>query len=202
MEHIKRPHPFRVTLCQIIVHCNDVNTITCQCVQENREGCHEGLTFTCRHLGNLTLMEYGTTKELHIIVDHFPLQIVTTSSPVVMIDGLVVINRDKVLLWVGSQLAVEIRSCHDGLFVLCKTTGCLFHDGKDLRHYLIKCFLIDVEHLFLNLIDLCEDIGTLVNRGVLDSCLQFSNTGLLGTCRILNLLLQLLRPLAESIVIQ
>ena len=132
MEHIEWTHPFRVTLSQIIVHGYHVYTVASQGIQEDGEGSHEGLTFTSRHLGNLTLMEYGTTKQLHVIVDHFPLQIVTAGSPVVMIDGLVAINRDKVFLGIGSQLAIEVRSCYNGLFVLCETTGCLFHDGKDL----------------------------------------------------------------------
>ena len=202
MEHIERSHPFRVTLCQIVVHGHHVYTVASQGIQEDGEGSHEGLTFTSRHLGNLALMEYGTTEELHVIVDHFPLQIVTAGSPVVMIDSLVAINRDKVFLGISSQLAIEICSSHNSLFVLCETTGCLFHDGKHLRHHPIKCFLVDLEHFFLNLIDLCEDISTFINGCVLDSCLQFCNTGLLGTCRILYLLLQFLRPLAEGIVIQ
>ena len=35
VEHIERSHPLRVTLSQIVVDSYDVDTITCQCVQEN-----------------------------------------------------------------------------------------------------------------------------------------------------------------------
>ena len=47
-------------------------TIACEGIEEHGKGSHEGLTFTSSHLGNLSLMEYNTTEELHIIVNHLP----------------------------------------------------------------------------------------------------------------------------------
>ena len=97
MEHIERSHPLRVTLSQVVVHGNDVNTIACEGVQEDRSSTYKGFTLTGSHLGNLTLMENNTTKELYIIVDHFPLHIITTGSPVVVIDSLVAIDGNEVV---------------------------------------------------------------------------------------------------------
>ena len=62
MEHIERTHPLRVTLGQIVVYRDDVNTITSEGIEKHGEGSHKGLTFTSGHLGNLSLMENETTK--------------------------------------------------------------------------------------------------------------------------------------------
>ena len=58
VEHVERSHPLRVSLREVVVDCHDVHTLACQCIEEYREGCHEGLTFSGCHLGNLTLMEW------------------------------------------------------------------------------------------------------------------------------------------------
>ena len=47
-------------------------------IQEDRCCTYKGLTLTGSHLGNLTLMENNTTEELYIVVNHFPLHIITT----------------------------------------------------------------------------------------------------------------------------
>ena len=189
MEHIERSHPLRVTLSQIVVHCYHMNTITCKCIQEHREGSHKGLTFTSDHLGNLTLMENDTSKQLYIVVYHLPFQVITSCCPVVMIYGLVSIDGDKVLFRISGQFSIKVCGCDDRLFVLCETSCCLFYDSKHLGHHLIKCFLIDVKHLFLYLVDLCEDICTLIDRCILDLCLQLGNSVLLLSSRTLYLLL-------------
>ncbi len=97
VEHIQRSHPLRVTLGQVIVHGHYMDAVTCQGIQEHGEGSHEGLTFTCCHLGDLSLMEYLTTEELHVVVDHLPFQVVATGSPVVVIDGFVSVDGDEIL---------------------------------------------------------------------------------------------------------
>ena len=171
MEHIERTHPLRVTLGQIVVHCYYVNTITGQCVQEYWQGSHKRLTFTSCHLGNLTLMQNNTTKQLYVVVYHFPLEVVASCSPVIMIDGFITIDGDEVLLWVAGQFTVEVSSCNYGLLVFSKTACCFLYNGKNLWHYLVECLLVDIQYFLLDLVDLSEDIGTLVDRCILDSCL-------------------------------
>ena len=62
MEHIQRTHPFRVTLSQVIINGYDMHTVSGQRIEEYRKRSHQGLTFTCRHFGNLALMQYDTTE--------------------------------------------------------------------------------------------------------------------------------------------
>ena len=128
VELVERTHPLGVTLGEVVVDGDHMYTIASQGVKEDGQGSDERLTFTRSHLGNLTLMEHGTTEELYIIVYHLPFQVVATSGPVVMIDSLVAIDGDEVLAWVACQFTVEVGSRDDGLFVLGKTTGSLLHD--------------------------------------------------------------------------
>ena len=156
-----------------------MHTVTRQGVQEYRQGCHEGLTFTSCHLGNLTLMKYYTAEELHIVMHHFPFQVVTAGSPVIMVDGLVTVDGDKVLLRICSQLTVKVRSGYDGLFILGKSAGSLLDDGKHLGHHLVECLLVDVKHFLLDFVYLRKDFGTLVDGRVFDGSLELCNLGFL-----------------------
>ncbi len=132
VEHIKRPHPLRVTLGQIVVDGHHMDTITRQSIQEHRQRSNQCLTFTSGHLSNLTLMQYGTAKQLYVIVYHFPFQVVATGCPVVVVDGLVTIDGDEVLARVCCQLTVKISGRDDGLLIFSKPAGGLLDDGKDL----------------------------------------------------------------------
>ena len=129
MEHVERSHPFGVTLGQIVVHRHHMNTIAGEGVEEYGEGCHEGLTFTCCHLGDFTLMKHDTTKELYVIVNHVPRHLIAASHPVVVPNGLVAINIHKVVL--DGEVAVEICGSHDDvtIFSFGKTACRVLHDG-------------------------------------------------------------------------
>ena len=133
---------------------------------------------------------------------HFPLQVVTTSSPVVVVDSLVAIDGNKVLLRIASQLAVEIGSCNNHLLVLGKAACGFLYDSEYLGHYLVQGLLVNLQYFLLDLIDLSEDIGTLIDRGVFDCSLQFFDTGFLLLGRVLYLQLQCLSALAQCVVIQ
>ena len=164
VEHVERPHPFRVTLGQIVVDGDHVHTVAGQGVEEHGQGGHEGLTFTRCHLGNLTLMQGDTAEELHVVVHHFPFQVVSTSCPVVVVDGLVAVDGDEVFLGVGSQLAVEVGGCDDGLFVLGKAASCLLHNAEGNGHHLVERLLVDFECLLVEFVNLVEDGLTLIER--------------------------------------
>ena len=148
-----------------------MNTVTCQCIQEYRQGSHKCLTLTSCHLGNLSLMQNHTTKQLNIVVNHFPLQVVTACSPVIVVNSLVTIDSDEVFLWITSQLTVEIVCCNNSLLVLSKSACCLFNDGEHLGHDLVEGTFVDFQYFLLDFIDLGKDIGTLVDRCILDGCL-------------------------------
>ena len=173
IEHIERSHPLRVTLSQVIVDSYDVNTIAGQGIQEYRTGTNEGLTLTSSHLGNLALVQNNTTEELNVVVDHFPLEVIATCSPVIVVDSLVTIDGDEVVGWVGCQLTVEVVGCNHSLLVLCETASGILDDAESCRQNLVEGNLILVECFLLQLVDLVEDSLTLVDRSILNLSLEF-----------------------------
>ena len=119
-----------------------------------------------------------------------------------MIDSLVAIDGDEVLTWVASQFTVKVVSCHDGLLVLCEAASRLFYDGIDLRHHLVECFLVDVQHFLLQFVYLGKNLGTLIDRSVFDGGLQFVNLFFLLHGRVLHLTLNIFCALAQLVVVE
>ena len=202
MEHIERSHPLGVTLGEVVVDGYHMHTISREGVEEHRQCGDECLTLTGSHLGNLALMQNDTAEELHVVVDHLPLKVVATGSPVVVVNGLVAVDGDKVLAWVGSQVAVEFCGSNHSLFVGGKTLGCLLDDGKHLGHHLVELILEDVKDFLFNLVDLCKDIGTLVDGRILDFCLQVVNLLALCSDRFLYVLSYLQCSCTESVIVE
>ena len=202
VEHIERAHPLRVTLSQVVVHGNDVNTITSQGIQEDRSCTYESLTLTGSHLGNLTLVENDTTEELNVVVDHFPLHIVATGCPVVVIDSLVAIDGNEVVLWIRSQFAVEVSSSNYCLLVLCETAGGILYDSEHLRQYLVEGDFILVESFLLQLVNLVEDTFTLIDRSVFNLSFEFGNLSLLFLSVLLYVLLDFFCFCTEFVIAQ
>jgi len=50
-------HPARIPACQVIIHCHKVNPAPCQRVEIDRQGCHEGFSFTGPHFCNLSIVQ-------------------------------------------------------------------------------------------------------------------------------------------------
>ena len=190
VEHIERTHPFWVTLSQVVIDRYDVYTITCQGIQEYGESTYEGFTFTRCHFGNLTLVQYDTTKQLYIVVYHVPLRIVTTSYPVVLIDSLIAFDGYKVV--VRGQFTVKVVGCNLYGFVLSKAACCILYNGEYFGQCLVECFLHLVEHLRFEFVYLVEDYLTVFNRSFFYLCLQRFNLFLDVVGRVLNLFLPLL----------
>ena len=133
-------------------------------------------------------------------MNHLPFQVVTACRPVVVVDGLVAVDGDEVFAGVTGQLTVEVCGRDHGLLVLGEAACGILHDGKHLGHHVVQGFLINLECLFLELVDLGENIGTLVERGLFDGSLQFLYLGLLLLGRLLYLLADLLCALAQFVV--
>ena len=121
MEHIERAHPLGVSLREIVVYGHHMDTLARKGIEEHRQCCHQGLTLTCRHLGNLSLMEGDTADELHVIVNHIPGYLVASRNPVVVIYGIVAVDGHKVV--VDAQVTVELGSLYDNLAVLSEASG-------------------------------------------------------------------------------
>ena len=144
VELVERSHPLGVTLGEVVIHGNDVYAVACQGVEEYGQRSHEGLTLTRSHLGNLALVEYHATEELHVVVDHVPHGVVAARFPVVGVDGFVALDAHEVL---GSrQRAVHVGSGHGDLLVLGKELGGSLHDGECLGQHFVESHLVLVEH--------------------------------------------------------
>ncbi len=63
-------HPFRITLCEVIVHGNDMYPSSFQCIQISRERGYKGLTFTGLHLRDTSLMENNAADQLYPVMLH------------------------------------------------------------------------------------------------------------------------------------
>ena len=67
-------------------------------------------------------MEHDTTEELHVIVNHLPLDVVATRCPVIVIDSLIAVYGHEVIGWVCCKFAVEVSCSNDSLLILCEST--------------------------------------------------------------------------------
>ena len=186
VEHVERTHPLGVTLGEVVVDGHHMHTVAGEGVEEHGQSCHEGLTFTRRHLGNLALMQHDTTEQLHVVVNHVPGHLVTTCNPVVVPDGFVAVDVHKVVL--GGQVAVEVGGSHDDIAILRfgKTACRVLHDGIYRREHLGQSLLEEVEHRGLLFVNLLKDRLALVDVGVLNLIFQFGNLCAL----VLHLILQ------------
>ena len=116
MEHIERAHPLGVSLGEVVVHCYHMHSLAGQCVKEHRKGRHEGLSFSCSHLGYLSLMEDDTSYELNIIVDHVPCDFVSAGHPMVLPYCIVAVYGHKFLGC--AEIAVKVCRLYADLRVL------------------------------------------------------------------------------------
>ena len=153
--------------------------VACEGVKEYGECCHEGLTLTRCHLGNLALVKNNTTKDLNIIVYHFPLEVVAACCPVVVVYGLVAVDGDEVVFGILCKLTVEVGGGNHCLLVFSETTGCVLYDAESHRHDFVESLLVQVEHFLLQLVDGVEDRLALINRSLLNLSLQLGNLSLL-----------------------
>ena len=171
MEHIQRTHPFGVTLGEVVVDRDHMYTVACQCVEEHGEGCHEGLTFTRRHLSNLALMQHRATEELHVVVNHVPHGLVAASHPVIVVDGFVAVDVHKVVT--SSQFAVEVGGCDHDVLVVGEALSGALDDGESNGTNLIQHLFKDLQLVFLQLVDFLENGLAVLDGRLLDGGLQF-----------------------------
>ena len=200
MEHIDGAHPFRVTLGQIVIDCYYVNTVTRQGIEEYREGSYEGFTFTGSHFGNFTLVQYDTTEELHVVVYHVPLCVISTGYPVVLVDSFVAFNTYKIVR--GGQLAVKIVGRYLYFWVFSKAAGCTFYDGKGFGKGCIEFYFIALQYFLFYFVDLVENQFAVFQRCVFNLGFQLLNLGFQVVSGVLNFLLQLFCLCSELIVVE
>ena len=72
VEFINRTHPLRVSTRQIIIDCHQMDTSSCECIQEDWQRRHQRLSLSRVHLGHTSSMQCNATYELYIVVNHVP----------------------------------------------------------------------------------------------------------------------------------
>ena len=143
-------------------------------------------------------MKNNATKQLNVVVNHVPSQVVSAGKPVVMIDSLVAVNLDKILCC--CQLAVVVGCCNLYSLVLGKAARSILNDCIYFRKNLSQAFLKFVENLLLNLVNLLKDWLTVFEFSLLDLSLQFFNLGFLFFPLILQICLKNLCLFTKFIV--
>ena len=201
-EHVYRSVPLAITLGEVVVDSHHMHTFVRQGVEVHRQCGYEGLTFTGRHLGNLTLVQHDAAEELHIVMDHVPGDLVTAGHPVVLIDRFVTVYLHEVKTGVGREVAVQLGCRHFHGLGLSETTGGGFDDSESLRKNLRQHFLIDFFDLFLEFIDLVVDLLALLDRCCLNGGFQLGNTCLAVGYRFLQFIHQRLRTRTEVVIRQ
>ena len=145
-------------------------------------------------------MEHDSTKQLHVVMHHFPFEVVTACGPVVMVDGFIAIYGDEVFLRVCGQFAVKVGSGYDSFLVFGETACGFFHDAESGIHYLIKRFLIDVKRFFFQFVYLIENGLALIDGRILYGGFQFCYLLLLFFRGVLHVTLYFLGLGAQFII--
>ncbi len=177
MELIHGAHPLGVALSQVVVHRHQVDALAGQRIQEDGQRGYQRLAFARRHLGDLALVQHHAAEELHVVVDHVPLQIVAAGEPVGGVYGLVALDGDEILL--GGQVAVEIVGRHHHGLVLCEAAGRILHDGERLGQDLVQLLLDLLVDALDGLVHLLRIVLLVVQRDVvaLELGLQIDDVG-------------------------
>ena len=192
VEFKQHPHPFRVTLGQIIVDRHHVDALAGQGVEIDRQRLHERLTFTRAHLGDFALMQHDAADELHVVVHHVPPDEVAARHPPVLVVSLAV--ADVHIVARGRQVAVPRHGRHLHLLVLGKTARRLLDHGEGFRQNLVQNGLRRLVNLLLDFVDFGVEAFFFLH---LQRVLAVGNPLLERGDRILFRLNLILNPLAE-----
>ena len=198
VKHVERSHPFGVTLREVIVDGDHMHAFAGEGIEKDGERGDKCLTLASGHLGNLALMEHDATKELHVVVDHVPLDFVATGHPMVLVDGFVAVDTDKVVA--RSQITVEVGSGDSDLFLLNEAASRILDDGEDVGQHLIEHLLVLVGDLLLDLVDLSPDGLALFELFLVDALAKVSDALFVFGHVVLNVLADLGRLGAQLIV--
>ena len=171
-----------------------------QCIEEHGQRRHEGLAFARGHFGDLAFVEHHAAEELHVVVDHVPLDVVAAGEPVGGIDGFVAFDRYEILRC--GQLAVEVGGRNDHRVVLREAARRVLHHGEGFGQDFVE-FLFDpfVDALGRR-VDLLRDLLLLFERGLREFQLgfQLDDAGLVLSDEVGDPLHQIAAQCAEFVV--
>ena len=146
-------------------------------------------------------MQGYTSDELHVVVDHIPLDFVTAGFPAVSPDGIVALDADEIV--VNAYVAVERSSLHYQFRVLLETAGGGFHNGESLGKDAVKAFLDGLILLLDELVGLSREFLLFADGNIPGEFLANLGDSLLeGLFNLTKLLLQGGAALPELVVAQ
>ena len=189
VKHVERAHPFGVTFGEVVVDGDHMYAFAGEGVEEDGQRGDECLTLASGHLCDLSFVEDDAAEELHVVVDHVPLDFVAAGHPVVLIDGFVAVDTDKVVAC--GQVAVEVGGGDGDLFLLNEAAGGVLDDGKDVGQYLVEHLLVLVGDLLFDLVDFGPDGFALLEFLLVDALAQVSDAFLVFGHVVLNVLADL-----------
>ena len=171
VKHVKRSHPLRVTLREVVVDRHHMYAFAGKGVEKDGQCSYERLSFTGSHFGNLSFVQHDTAEELDVVVHHVPFHLVASGYPMVLIDRLVAFDAYEVMA--GRQVTIEIRRCDRNLFVLHETTRRILDDGKGFGQHLFQHFFILIGNLLFDFIYFRPDRFAFFQFFFVDSLTQF-----------------------------
>jgi len=166
-----------------------VHTFAGEGVEEDGQRGDERLTLASGHLCDLAFVEHDAAEELHVVVDHVPLDFVTASHPVVLVDGFVAVDADEVVAC--SQITVKVRGGDGDLFLLDEAASRVLHDSEDVRQHFLEYLLVLVGDLLFDLVNLGPDGLALLEFFLVDALAQVSDALFVFGHVVLNVLADL-----------
>ncbi len=176
VEHVERAHPFAVALGEVVVDGNYVDAASAERAEEHGECGHEGFALTGSHFGDFALVEHYAANQLHVIVDHIPLDFIAASEPVVLVDCMAVVGDADKVASLSGQVAVELGGRY-GHVAFGKACGGFAqgrkHDGQVLVEFLFDC----VEALLFVFVDFVPEGLALVKGEGFDALAKLFDGG-------------------------
>ncbi len=110
-EFVYLTHPLRITLCQIVIDGNDMDTLAFQSIQISRKSGHQGLTFTGTHLCDTSLMQDDTTDQLYSVMLHVQNTLCSLSYSCIslrkqIVQSLTIVQTPLVLFGLTTQFLI------------------------------------------------------------------------------------------------
>ena len=153
--------PLSISSGQVVIHRYDMHASFCQCVEIGWECGNQRFTLSRLHLSDFTLMQYYSTNELHIVVNHVPNNFCSGSFPLVFPGSC--FTADFYIVFFGSYFFVVLRSCNDNFLILSKSPSGFFHHSKAQRKDFDKHFFQFLVTVTFELVYLSENFFFLMN---------------------------------------
>ena len=202
-EVVQRSHPLRVTLCQVIVDGHHMHATAREASQIHRQGSHEGLTFTCRHLSYLTLMQHYTANDLHVVMHHIPTNHIAAGHPARVVEHAVTLDSDVLAL--RGKVTVEVGGSSFHHFAVLEASCHLFQHCESLRHDVVQSLVDLLEDFLLQLVNLLVDVVFLLQIHVrigFDARLQLGNLSFVLSDIILDIFPELHSLMTQAVNVQ